>query len=433
MHRSPSTGLKSRQLVAQSVASCLPAKLLPYNWDQKLRDLIIGISLSRSLLLQSIAQTRPGNVKTYENLLSAFLGQQRLEMRSPYEAYVRSVLGRISRRRLHKHHGKAVIIIDSTSHAKARSRGKIRPMPGAGKVRVHNLPTKETVLVPGYQEIWLGLLLSDHTVLPIQRKLWSEKGKEPASLNLTEEAAIRQACELVREVFKIDVILVADSGFRRKDLLHDLKRIEKIDFVIRLEGKLTVRVDVDTGLLRDLAPLWPKRLLMQWRDAGKHPLLSRVAVRRIAAVDSRGAEFSFNALFLMHENGPLEPMFLATTLTTATNADVMAIVRLYSWRWGIETFFWNFKNGLQAKTWRVFSCWEAIDRLLTAAHMAYLALILMAEFCQKGHARARPFMRRIDNILRTRFARPPKLTRGRFFQIIAMDFPSPRLLDEALL
>lgn len=52
----------------------------------------------------------------------------------------------------------------------------------------------------------------------------------------------------------------------------------------------------------------------------------------------------------------------------------------------IETFFWMFKNGLQARTWRVFSCWEAIDRLLTAAHMAYLLLILIAEFCQKGAA-----------------------------------------------
>ena len=160
-------------------------------------------------------------------------------------ACVQNVLKRLSRRRLWKHNGKAVVIIDSTAHAKARSRGKIRPMPGAGKVRLHNLPTNDTLLVPGYQEVWLGLLLSDKTVLPIKRKLWSEKGKNPASLNLTEEAAIRQACDMVREIFKIDVILVADSGFRRKDLLHDLKRIEQVDFVIRLEGKArTIGTDV---------------------------------------------------------------------------------------------------------------------------------------------------------------------------------------------
>lgn len=433
MLRSHPTDLAA--ILPKTLESCLTdAPTLLYNWNQKLRALIIGIALSRSLLLQSIAQTRPGHVKTCENLFSAFLGQPRLEMELAYAACVRNVLKRLQRRRLWKHRGKAVVIIDSTTHAKTRSRGKIRPMPGAGKVRLHNLPTDETVLVPGYQEICLGLLLSDRTVLPIGRRLWSENGRNPASLNLTEEAALRLACDLVRGIFKIDVILVADSGFRRKDLLHDLKRIEKIDFVIRLEGKLTVTVNGARGLLQDLALKWPKRVLMQWRDAGKHPLLSRVATRRVSATDSCGEDFSFNALFLTHENGPLDPMFLATTLTTATNADLMAIVRLYSARWGIETFFWNFKNGMQAKTWRVFSCWEAIDRLLIAAQMAYLILFLIAEFCQKGSTRAaRTLLRRIEKILRTRFARPPELTLGRFFQILAMDFPSPRYARGALL
>lgn len=433
MLASRSTGLAA--ILPKTLESCLAdAPVLLYNWNQKLRELIIGITLSRSLLLQSIAQTRPGNVKTHENLLSGFLSQPRLEIAAAYAAYVRSVLKRIKRRRLWKHAGKAVVIIDSTAHAKARSRRKMRPMPGVGKVRVHNLPTKETVLVPGYQEIWMGLLLSDKTVLPLKRKLWSENGKEPASLNLTEEAAIRQACDLVRETFKIDIILVADSGFRRKDLLHDLKRIEKIDFVIRLQGKLNVRAGCVHGLLQNIARRWPKRVLMQWRESGKHPLLSRVAARRVAADDSSGAAFSFNALFVTHENETMDPMFLATTLTIAMSTDLMAIVRLYSYRWGIETFFWMFKNGLQARTWRVFSCWEAIDRLLTAAHMAYLLLMLIAEFCQKGVTRAaRSLMRRIEEVLRTRFARPPEFTFGRFLQILAMDFPSPCWPQGALL
>lgn len=427
MLKSHSTDLAA--IVPKTVKSCLAdAPVLLYNWNQKLHELIIGISLARSLLLQSIAQTQPGNVKTRENILSAFLGQQRLEIYTAQEACVRSVLKRLKRRRLWKHKGKAVVIIDSTAHAKARSRGKIRPMPGAGKVRLHNLPIKETVLVPGYQEIWLGLLLSDRTVLPIKRRLWSENGKNPASLNLAEESAIQQACDLVGEIFDIDVILVADSGFRRKDLLHDLKRIEKIDFVIRLEGNLNVQLASAKGLLQDLALKWPKRVLMQWRDSGKHPLLSRVAAKRVSASDSSSQDFSFNALFLTHENEAVKPMFLATTLTTASTTDLIAIVRLYSWRWGIETFFWMFKNGLQVKTWRVFSCWEAIDRLLTAAHMAYLILLLIAEFCQKGTTRAaRLLMRQVEEVLRARFARPPKLTLGRFFQILAMDFPSPRL------
>ena len=188
MRRSSSTGLKSGHLVAQSVRSCLPAAVLPYNWDEKLRGLVVGICLSRSLLLQSIAQTRAGHVRTRENELSAFLGQKRLKLSKAHRAYVLSALKRLGRRRLWRHEGKVALIIDGTSYAKTRSRGKKRPMPGKGKVRVHNLPTDEKILVPGYNEIWVGVLLADRTVLPITRRLWSENGPDSASLNLVEEA-----------------------------------------------------------------------------------------------------------------------------------------------------------------------------------------------------------------------------------------------------
>ena len=171
----------------------------------------MGICLSRSLLLQSIAQTRPGNVRTGENNLSAFLSQEGLELGSAHRAYVISALKRMGRRRIWKHGGKAALIIDGTSYAKGRSRGKKRPMPGKGKVRLHNLPTQETILVPGYQEIWVCLLLADQTVLPLTRRIGSENGPDCASMNLAELAEIRRAADIVREIFKLEVILVAEA------------------------------------------------------------------------------------------------------------------------------------------------------------------------------------------------------------------------------
>ncbi|MDE2142417.1 MAG: transposase [Elusimicrobia bacterium] len=245
----PSTGLKTRSLVAKSVQSCLPEGL-PYNWDQKLRELVVGICLSRSLLLQSIAQTRVGHVRTNENNLSAFLSRKRLEMSPAQRACIVSALKRMSRRRVWKQGGKAAMIIDGTSYAKTRSRGKKKAMPGKGKVRVHNLPIDETILVPGYQEIWCCLLLNDGTVLPITRRLWSENGPDCASMNLAEEAEIRRAADIVRETFKLDVILVADSGYRRKELLDWLKRVEGLDFVIRIEGNLKIFIPAVVGTLR---------------------------------------------------------------------------------------------------------------------------------------------------------------------------------------
>lgn len=433
MQRLSTTGLKTRHLVAQSVRSCLPEGL-PYNWDEKLRELVVGICLSRSLLLQSIAQTRPGHVRTNENNLLAFLSRKRLEMSPAQRACIISALKRMSRRRLWKHGGKAAVIIDGTSHAKARSRGKQRAMPGKGKVRLHNLPTDETIMVPGYQEIWCCLLLADQTVLPITRRLWSENGPDYASMNLAEEAEIRRAADIVRETFKLDVILLADIGYRRKELLHWLKKVEGLDFVIRIEGNLTIMAGKSKGLLDRLGPWWPKRLTIQWREKSKRMLLSDVSSRQITVKTAAKENVSFNALCLTPTIGDAEPMYLATTLTTETNEDLRMIVRLYSWRWGIETFFWKFKQALGANSWRVFSSWDAIDRLLTAAHMAYLVLVLMMEFAKRGSTAAmRELMDRLEEVLRSRFARPvEEMTLGRFLRLIALDFPNPRLAGTVL-
>lgn len=421
-------------ILPKTIASCLESSPpLLYNWDEKLEELVLGICVSRSLVLQDIAQTRPGSVKTTENALSAFLAYDRLKLDGARLACMTAVLYRIGKRRVWKHNGKVALIIDSTSHPKARSRGKKRPMPGKGKVRLHNLPIDEEILVPGYQEIWVGLLLADRTVLPITRRLWSERGPDCASQNLAELAEIRNAVELVKKILKLDVILVADSGFRRKDLLHWLKKIEGIDFVIRLGGKLMVMVDDKERLLAKAAPWWPKRTRMQWRDTAKHVLMSDVSSRQAGVTTEYGDQVSFNIVFLAPLKEGLDPMFLATTLTTQTIADLRIIVRLYSWRWGIETFFWKFKQSLRAESWRVFSCWEAIDHLLAAAHIAYLVLVLLEEMLRRGRTRVlRRAMRRLQDTLRRRFAGPPAITLGRIIRIIAMDFPSPRRVEVAL-
>jgi hypothetical protein len=389
--------------------------------------LIVDVCQARSLVLQTIAQVRAGHVRTRENALSAFLSQERLELRDRQSEFVKRLLKRVGRRRLWKHEGKVALIIDATSHAKARSRGKKRPMPGKGKVRVHNLPGDDTVLVDGYQEIWVGVLLADRTVLPLTRRLWSENGPDSASMNIVEEAEIRRAVDIIRETFKLGVILVADSGYRRKDLLHWLKASEGVDFVIRLEGKLLAKAGRTRKLLSELSEWWPKRLQIQWRERSKRVLLSDVSARAITLYTEAKERVDLNALRLNPARENIEPMYLATTLPIDTKPELTLIVRLYSWRWGIETFFWTFKQAFQADSWRVFSSWKAIDRLLSAAHMAYLVLLLLAEFVRRGStATARALMHRFRELLQHRFARwETAMTFGRFLRLIAMDFPSP--------
>lgn len=426
------------QSASTSLAAILPKTVrsflvgsphLPYNWDGKLQRLVVSICLARSLVLQSIAQTRPERVKATEKDLSELLAQDRFVLSGAERTCVINALKRLGRRRLWKHNGRAAVIIDATDHAKQRSRGKVRPMPGKGMVRLHNVPADEKVLVPGYQEIWVCLLLKDRTVLPLVRRLWTENGPQCASMNIVEEALILEVRDLMREAFGLDIILVADRGFRRKALLLWLKR-EGMDFVIRLEGKLTVALGGENGLLAEVSRWWGRRLKMPWRDKAKQVLVSSVASRRVNVRTESQESFSFNVLCLTPVRATVEPMFLATTLTTEKVADLIRIVRLYSWRWGIETFFWEFKQGMNASSWRVFSCWEAIDRLLAAAHMAYLILAVLAEFAKRGKTAAlRKSWGWMEEMLRTRFARPPEMTRGRFFTLLAMDFPSPRMAE----
>src|SRR5271170_2900442 len=91
---------KAAAILPKTIDSCLAAAPeLLYNWNDKLRGLVLGIAMARSLVLQSIAQTLPGNVKTRENLLSAFLGQdERLDLGPAYSTCARNVLRRLRRR-----------------------------------------------------------------------------------------------------------------------------------------------------------------------------------------------------------------------------------------------------------------------------------------------------------------------------------------------
>lgn len=418
MRRTPLAGLNCRDILPKTVASCLGPDCLPYNWSDKLRELVLGIALARSLLLQDIARTSGGLLKTVENNLSRFLSQERLLLDEEHRRYVIAVLRRLGKKRFRRYQGKLIMLIDASSYAKARSRGHERPMPQTGKVRLHNLPTKEAVLAPGYQELWTGLLLKKGSCLGVTRKLFTECMTGFFSQNLIEEQEIRRAIEIVEEALECKVILVADRGFKRKELLHYLRQMDQVDFVIRIDGNLTVNAKGRKGLLQNLAPDWKSRVRMPWRDNAKKPLVSDVSSGKVSVAMSGKTKLNLNVLHLRPIDSKLPPMFLATSLSTAEIADLMMVVRLYSLRWSIETFFWNLKEALRVGKFRVFSCWAAIDRLLAMAHMAFLALSLLYLMVESD-----PAQRRLARVkLRSWFARPPQFTLGRFLELVALDF-----------
>jgi hypothetical protein len=424
MRRIRLAGLNCGNILPKTVASFLSGSALQYNWSEKLKGMVLGICLARSVVLQDIARRQGGGVKKAEKSLSEFLSSQRLNLRDSSWKCAVEVLRRIGKKRFYRYRGKLVLLVDSTSYVKLRSRGKEQRMPHIGKVLLHNVPAKGTILAPGYNEFWTGLLLKDKTCLGMTRRLFTETRLRGFSQNKLEETEIQRAITLVQEAFQMKVIVVGDRGFRRKELLQLLKKDFGTDFVIRLAGKLTVSARGCDGLLQKLAPHWPERLRRCWRDDAKSPILSAVRAAVVAIPLSSRTSLRCNVLCLtpLNKQG-LEPLFLASTLPIDTVEDLFEIVTLYSRRWTIETFFFSFKQSLRAEGFRVFSCWEAIDRLLAMAHIAFLILYALFVLGQSAiHGVWAKFWRAVLNRLLEWFARPPKLTLGYFFEILEKDY-----------
>ena len=430
MRRIGSAGLSSRYLIPKTVRDCLgPGKSLPYNWSEKLRETVLGICLARSVVLQQIARVQGRLVKTGENRLSAFLARKKLNIDRVHRECAIRTLRRLGGRKFRKFRGKVILIIDSTDYAKKRSRGKKRRMPKIGRVRLHNLATKETVLAPGYQEIWTALLLKGRRAsIGITRKLHSTHLTGFWSQNQIEELEIRKAKDLVREALGLDVIVVADRGFRRKELLHWFLREEKTDFIIRMEGRLRARVGKRRGLLENLASWEPERLRAFWRESDKHPIFSAVRAFRATLSLFGEKDFTIRVLHLSPINIPMPPMLLATSMPISDRQELSETVALYSARWTIETFFYNYKQAFRANAFRVHSSWEAIDRLLAMAHMAFLVLSLIFEVSSgRCEQPIRNLRLSAQSLIHRHYAYASNLTLGKFFEILAMDFANHRL------
>ena len=419
MHRLSSTGLKSRHLVAQSVRSCLGRAFLPYDWHDELESLILAVLVTRSVVLKVLARCGHKRVKTRINQLSRLLSLDRFNVERAHERFVAAALRRLSGRDLLLYLGKVVVVVDITEYAKVRSRGKKRPMPHAGQVRLNNIPGDEVKLAPGYQEVWAGLLLRRGGCLGVWRRLFTEKAPFFSSQNMITDGALRQARDLVKAAFGRKAILVVDRGFARKELIAGFMTDEPGDFIVRLQGNWTVETMAGrSGSLQEVSGSFIERLRMHWRPHSKAPLYCAVRAFPVK-MRHEGRIFEVNILRVDSLLDGRPPIFLATSLPIATLEEVAMVVRLYSKRWAIETFFFQLKQSLGAGGFRVFGSWRTMDRLLAVAHMAMLALQLLYLSARKRH---KAFWDSAIEVLARWSIRPqsPRLTQ--MLEAIALDF-----------
>ena len=391
------------------------------------RQFVLGIVVARSTRLVAVGQAVLGqraaqSVKAVAMALGYFLRTSTFPAPAVSAQVLEAAARRLDPAQVATYRGRAVVALDPTEYPKrSRGRGKRgRHMEHVGRVRKptkggkggHSgrgprrrlaaaatgtggaavarpaAPGARAATTSGYVDVWAGLVLNGKQLLPLARALFSNRHPTMMSQNKIEEAVLDAALALL-ERLGWTAILIADRGFGRKELLVALvtRREPPQDFVIRVDADFTVF----TAALPDGAPLaaglaaQPVLGEVVW-DRGQEGTL-RCAARTLTATirfsrTGRQAEYTEAALHFVQlvpcdgTHSTTAPLVLATTLPVETLADVKGVVRVYSWRWAIETAFETMKAwGLGRFMVR---SWQAIDRVLWLVAVAYALLVVAA-------------------------------------------------------
>jgi hypothetical protein len=384
------------------------------------RQFVLGIVVARSTRLVTLGQALLGqrvaqSVKAVALGLGYFLRTSTFPATTVSRQVLEAAVRQLDPAQVATYRGKVVLALDPTDYPK-RSRGRSktgRHMEHVGRVRrpakggngrrrrrgphsrlaaagtaakgTQGAPGASVATTSGYVDVWAGLVLRGKQVLPLARALFSNRHPTLLSQNKIEEAVLDAAWALLARLGWA-AILVADRAFGRKELLVALvtRWAPPRDFVVRVDADFTVFTAAHpAGALLDVVlATQPVVGKVVW-DRGQEGTLRCEAQTVTATIrfsrTGRQVEYTEAALrfvVLRPLDGVTDPLVVATTLPVDTLADVKGVVRVYSWRWAIETAFETMKAwGLGRFMVR---SWQAIDRLLWLVAIAYALLVVAA-------------------------------------------------------
>lgn len=394
---------------------------------RRMNWLVLAVLLAGSVRLNLLVQTVPygaaTSVQTAETGLSLYLATAHYDGRLLFARYGAVVRKSLPADAFQRYRSKALVIVDGTDYAKRSRRGKKgQQMQYTTKVRASKRkvqPPEKPVLSPGYVDIWAGVLLCGQQALPLVRQLCSSTHPKFVSQNVLEAAVIWSALAMLHW----EAILIADRGFRRKALLVKLLR-RSVPFVIRVADNIHVlhqgewRNILDTA--RSLKPLGQ----VTWKEGKAHARPCQAVVWRARLREAPGEDDptqpnpELNLVVLFPLVGSTEPLLLATPLPLQTLTQVREIVQLYEWRWAIETMFENLKRELHLDEFMVRD-WRAIERLLWAGAMSYMALLVLRLTERSAGQRC---LKQIQAVLRRRAVMGKQLTVGKVREALALDY-----------
>jgi hypothetical protein len=430
------------------------------------RQFVLGVVVARSTRLVAVGQAVLGqraarSVKAVALALGYFLSVAKFPAPAVSTQVLEAAVRQLDPAQVATYRGKAVVALDPTEYPK-RSRGQSKrgrhmehvgrvrkPTKGGGRKRRASHPRPRRAAPPGaspaprdtgppaaarvattagYVDVWAGLVLTGKQLLPLARALFSNRHPSLLSQNKIEGAVLDAALALLERLGWAG-ILVADRGFGRKELLVALV-VQRQELVIRVDADFTVyppEVPADAGghLLADVLATRPVTGEVVW-DRGQEGTLRCEARTVTAAIrfSRTGRQHDYTAATLRFVelrplDGVTDPLVLATTLPVEHLAGVRGVVRVYSWRWSIETAFETMKAwGLGRFMVR---SWQAIDHLLWVVAVAYALLVVAARagplaiFCEQALA----VLKRLSVLGR-------RLTVGKLAEAIGLDYQGHR-------
>jgi hypothetical protein len=430
------------------------------------RQFVLGIVVARSTRLVTVGQAVLGqraarSVKAVAMALGYFLRTSTFPAPTVSAQVLEAAARRLDPSQVATYRGKVVLALDPTEYPKC-SRGRSergRHMEHIGRVRrptkssggrhrgrrrqqhrqtgpegpgantgTERAPVARAATTSGYVDVWAGLVLTGKQLLPLARALFSNRHPALMSQNKIEEAVLDAALALLARL-SWAAILVADRGFGRKELLVALvtRRAPPQDFVIRVDADVTAfTAALPAGaLLRTVLAAQPMVGEVVW-DRGQEGTL-RCEARTVTATirfSRTGRQGDYTAatlqfVELLPLDGVTDPLVLATTLPVERLVDVKGVVRVYSWRWSIETAFETMKAwGLGRFMVRR---WQAIDRLLWLVAVAYALLVVAARDGPLAILRDQA-----ERLLKRLAVLGRRLTVGKLAEAIGLDFQRHR-------
>ena len=413
LHNRQQLYTNSRHLMRRAVADL--QEPIDRRTQETLRELTYAVTVKGTTRLNQLAQFlfpwhQAKTAHNVETALSAGLQKAKYAEAELLHGYACAASDAIPRQAFQTYHRRQMIIIDPTTYEKRTRPGKHgRSMEYPSKLK----DVQYERYPQGYVDVWAGSLLKGRRWLPLARGRFSATHPEQLSQNQVEEQVLWDAICCVPTDTK--VLVLGDRGLGRKGMFTWLEE-RHCDGLFRMRRDINVTYRGRWRNILEVAQEVKSVGRATWREGSAKPIHGRVVVfqARLTEDEWEGPEITFVVLF---PEEMADPLILGTTLSATTLQTARAIIRLYEYRWVIETAFETLKGSFGLEKFMVRK-WQAAERLLNVVVMAFILLLLLMH---SSHKNVQRLLLQAVRILK-QLAAFKELTLGKLHEAVALDW-----------